>query len=76
MSTGSDLQAGTRREVLAALTTMLDAGVAAGAVRADVWTHDVLAAIGAIWRTRTARRILMLITDGLRHRSTSRPVDD
>jgi AcrR family transcriptional regulator len=80
VSEGSELHAGTRRQVLAALTTLLEAGVAAGTVRADVCADDVLAAIGAIWRIpgspEQARRILMLITDGLRHRARSRLADD
>ncbi|HWH11267.1 MAG TPA: TetR/AcrR family transcriptional regulator [Solirubrobacteraceae bacterium] len=74
VSSGSDLHTRTRRQVLDALTTLLDAGVAAGTLRADVDAGDVLGAIGAIWRIPDApdqaRRILMLIADGLRHRPT------
>jgi AcrR family transcriptional regulator len=71
VASGCDVFADTRRQILAALTELLEAAVAAGTVRADVDAEDVLGAMRAIWLIRDdadhARRVLMLVMDGLRH---------
>jgi AcrR family transcriptional regulator len=73
VGSGSDIFADTRRQIVAALTALLEAGVAAGSVRADVDAEDVLGAMRAIWLIRDdpdqARRVLMLVMDGLRPRA-------
>jgi AcrR family transcriptional regulator len=63
-----------RGHLLDALGLLLDAGVAAGSLRADVGPEDVLRAMGAVWRLPSgpgwhddARRLLGLLMDGLRH---------
>jgi hypothetical protein len=60
--------------MLAALTQLLEAGIAAGTIRPDADAEDVLRAIGAIWLIPDepgwadyARRVLALLMDGLRH---------
>jgi AcrR family transcriptional regulator len=68
---GSEVFADTRRQMLAALTALLEAGAAAGTVRADVDAEDVLGAMSGIWRItdpERARRAAMVVMDGLRHR--------
>jgi AcrR family transcriptional regulator len=68
---GSEVFADTRRQMLDALAGLLEAGAAAGTVRADVDAEDVLGAMSGIWRItdpERARRALMLVMDGLRHR--------
>jgi AcrR family transcriptional regulator len=74
VASGSDVYADTRRQIVAALTALLEAGAADGTVRADVDAEDVLSAMSAIWLIRDdaawadqARRVLMLVMDGLRH---------
>jgi hypothetical protein len=59
---------------MAALTTLLEAGVAAGTFRADVDPENVFHATGAIWLTpdepgwaEHARNVLALVIDGLRY---------
>jgi AcrR family transcriptional regulator len=69
---GSEVFADTRRQMLDALATLLEAGAAAGTLRADVDAEDVLGAMSGIWRIpdpARARRALMLVMDGLRHRA-------
>ena len=67
---GSDLFVETRGEIIAAIDSLLSAGVAAGTLRADVTADDVWRAMGAVWsiddpaQIRTLLRVLM---DGLRH---------
>jgi AcrR family transcriptional regulator len=63
-----------RRQIIAALTMLLDAGVAAGTIRADIEVENVVHATGAIWLIPDepgwedhARRVLALVMDGLRH---------
>ncbi len=58
-----------------ALSTLLDAARAGGAVRDDVDAEDVLLAIGGIWAMpvepgweERARRLLGLVMDGLRYK--------
>jgi AcrR family transcriptional regulator len=69
----SDLFSDARAMNLAAISRLLDAGVRAGTIRADVGPEDVLHAIGAIWSLgddgwdEHARRLLRLLMDGLRY---------
>ena len=49
VESGSDVSAHARREIVGTLTALLEAFVAAGRVRDDVDTDDVLAAIGVVW---------------------------
>lgn len=72
---GAKLPTGTvnaREHILASMQSLLDAGVAAGSMRSDVDAEDFLNASGAIFANpytrEEARRILMLIADGLRPR--------
>jgi len=69
---GSDVFADTRAQITAAVAMLVDAGVAAGTIRSDVDADDVLRAMGAVWSLPAgsedqARRVLMLVMDGLRH---------
>jgi AcrR family transcriptional regulator len=69
---GSDVFVDTRTQITAAVASLVEAGVAAGAIRADVDADDVLRAMGAVWAVPAgsedqARRVLMLVMDGLRH---------
>ena len=64
----------TRAQITGAIGTLLDAGVAAGSLRADVDADDVLRAMGAIWNIgdgeawrAQAETLIRLIVDGLRH---------
>jgi AcrR family transcriptional regulator len=73
-ASGSDIFDDTRRRILAALTTLLEAGVAAGTVRADVDAGSIFQATGGIWLipdepgwADDARKVLALVMDGLRH---------
>jgi len=54
--------------VIKAITQLLDAGKAAGAIRADADPGDFLQLTGALWRAAPERspRMLALILDGLR----------
>ena len=66
----SDLFANARRQQLDAIGKLLDAGVAAGSIRADVDADDVLRAMSAVWHVddpEQARKLLRLLMDGLRH---------
>ena len=69
-----DLSAHSLGPIGDALTTLLDAGKAAGAVRPDVDARDVILLIGYLtrldeqeWDTR-ARHLLHVVLDGLRSR--------
>ena len=69
---GSDVFADTRTQITAALASLVDAAIAAGTIRSDVDAEDVLRAMGAVWSVPAgsedqARRVLMLVMDGLRH---------
>ena len=65
---------GTYHEILAALATLLEAGVAAGAIRSDMDALDVLLAMGGLfhlppdqpWQPQ-ANRLIDLLMDGLTH---------
>jgi AcrR family transcriptional regulator len=72
---GSELFTQTRGQVTEAVAALLEAGVGAGALRADVAAEDVLRAMGAIWLVpdsddwaAEALRVLRLVMDGLRYR--------
>ena len=73
MVSSSELFADARRMNIDAIERLLDAGVAAGAIRSDVGAEDVLRAMGAIWALgddgwdEHARRLLRLVIDGLRY---------
>jgi AcrR family transcriptional regulator len=67
---GSEVYAETRVQILSALGELLDAGVAAGVLRADVTADDVWRAMGPVWSTDDPGQIatlLRLLMDGLRH---------
>jgi AcrR family transcriptional regulator len=67
---GSHVYAETRVQILAAIAELLEAGVAAGVLRADVSADDVWRAMGPVWSTDDRdqiRMLLKLLMDGLRH---------
>ncbi len=64
----------TRGQITGAIGGLLEAGVAAGTLRADVDAEDVLRAMGAIWNLGNgegwraqAETLIRIIVDGLRH---------
>jgi len=76
IASGRNPYSQSRTKLVEALTTLLDAARAAGAVRDDVDAEDVLLAIGGIWAMpvetgweERARRLLGLVMDGLRFRA-------
>jgi AcrR family transcriptional regulator len=70
----TDLYSQTRGQITGAIGGLLEAGVEAGSLRADVEPEDVLRAMGCIWnlgdgegwRTQ-AETLIRIIVDGLRH---------
>ena len=70
----TDLYSQTRTQITGAIGGLLEAGVEAGTLRADVEPEDVLRAMGCIWnlgdgegwRTQ-AETLIRIIVDGLRH---------
>jgi AcrR family transcriptional regulator len=73
MASDSELHAEGYAALTGALDALVDAAVAAGAVRADARGDDVLRALGALWMIRdgddreaVTARTLDLIVDGLR----------
>ena len=72
IETGEIAHGQTRLELLAAITTILDAGRAAGDLRRDVRAEDVAASLIGIFtvarepKRALARRLLNLFMDGLR----------
>ena len=73
IESGEITHARTRAELLAAITTILDAGRAAGDLRSDVTAEDIAAALIGIFTVAprpeheaTASRLLNLLMDGLR----------
>jgi AcrR family transcriptional regulator len=73
VTSSSALYANTRERLLGAITTLLGAAVAAGAVRADLETEDVFLAMCGVWLIpaderwhERAQRLLNLLMDGLR----------
>jgi AcrR family transcriptional regulator len=74
IASGGDPYAESRARLIAAITTLLAAGISAGALRADVEPNDVLLALsgvslaaGAPDQREQAGRLLNLLIDGLRH---------
>jgi AcrR family transcriptional regulator len=75
IATGANPFAQSRDRLLAAITLLLEAGAAAGVVRADVAPADVLAGLSGVSlaaggpdQREQARRLLDLLMDGLRYR--------
>ena len=73
IESGEITHARTRTELLAAITTILDAGRAAGDLRSDVTAEDIAASLIGIFTVApqpeheaTASRLLNLLMDGLR----------
>jgi AcrR family transcriptional regulator len=70
----SDLFSTTRERLLEAIAELLEAGFAAGRIRADVDAEDVYTSMSAVWTIAgegkpwadQARRVLRLLMDGLR----------
>jgi AcrR family transcriptional regulator len=76
IETGAIAHGQTRTELLAAITTILDAGRAVGDLRRDVTAEDIAASLIGIFtvapkpqRKALASRLLNLLTDGLRPRA-------
>jgi AcrR family transcriptional regulator len=76
IASGGNPYAQSRERLETSIALLLDAGVAAGEIRADVTPGDVLAAIGGVALTagqpdqrEQAGRLLDLLMDGLRDRS-------
>ena len=74
IASGGDPYAESRARLIAAITTLLAAGISAGTLRADVEPNDVLLALsgvslaaGAPDQREQAGRLLNLLIDGLRH---------
>jgi AcrR family transcriptional regulator len=73
LSTNPNFSDQTRGRATAAATKLLEAGVAAGTVRADVDGRDLLRAVGGICmstdqeRSEASERLVGLLFDGLRH---------
>ncbi len=73
LSTNPNFSDQTRGRATAAATKLLEAGVAAGTIRADVNGGDLLRAVGGICmstdqeRSAASERLVGLLFDGLRH---------
>jgi AcrR family transcriptional regulator len=70
----TDLYSQTRTQITGAIGGLLEAGVEAGTLRADVEPEDVLRAMGCIWNLgdgdgwrAQAETLIRIIVDGLRH---------
>jgi AcrR family transcriptional regulator len=76
LSSNAAFFAATKERATAAATRLLEAGVAAGTVRADVDGGDLLRAIGGVCmstdqdRSDASNRLVGLLFDGLRHGAT------
>jgi hypothetical protein len=77
IESGEIAYAQTRTELLEAITTILDAGSAAGDLRADVTAEDIAASLigistvaGKPGQHAQASRLLNLLMDGLRPPAT------
>jgi hypothetical protein len=75
VASGGDPFAESLGRLLGAITTLLEAGAAAGTIRADVRPGDVLASLSGVSLTagqpaqrEQASRMLDLLMDGLRYR--------
>ena len=80
IESGEIAHAQTRTELLAAITEMLDAGRAAGDLRADVTAEDIAASLIGIFTVAhppehqaQAARLLNILMDGLRPSAYGRP---
>jgi AcrR family transcriptional regulator len=78
IASGGNPYAESRRRLIAAATTLLDAGATAGTLRADVDPNDVLVAIngvslaaGGLTQRGQAGRLLDLLLEGLRPHVTA-----
>jgi AcrR family transcriptional regulator len=78
IASGGNPYAESRAWLIAAITTLLDAGISAGTVRSDVDPDDVLLALsgvslaaGAPDQREQAGRLLDLLVDGLRHHASA-----
>ena len=80
MSSNANFSEQTRGRASAAASKLLEAGVAAGTVRADVDGGDLLRAVGGICmstdqeRSEASERLVSLLFDGLRHGAAGSPV--
>jgi AcrR family transcriptional regulator len=80
LSTNPNFSEQTRGRATAAATKLLEAGVAAGTVRADVDGGDLLRAVGGICmstdqeRSEASERLVGLLFDGLRHGAAGAPM--
>jgi AcrR family transcriptional regulator len=80
LSTNPNFSEQTRGRATAAASKLLEAGVAAGTVRADVDGGDLLRAVGGICmstdqeRSEASERLVGLLFDGLRHGAAGAPV--
>ena len=77
IASGGNPFAESRDRLLAAVTALLEAGVAAGTLRSDIAPSDVLTSLSGVSMVTAnqaqpdqARRILDLLVDGLRYRAT------
>jgi AcrR family transcriptional regulator len=77
IASGVNPYAESRDRMVAAISTLLEAGAAAGTVRQDVAPADVVASISGVMlaaggaeRRDQAGRLLDLLMDGLRHHAT------
>lgn len=77
IASGGNPYAHSRARMLAAVGTVLDAGAAAGTLRADVTATDVLTGLPGVTLATDGReqagRLLDLLLDALRPRSDSMP---
>jgi AcrR family transcriptional regulator len=79
LSTNPNFSDQTRGRATAAATKLLEAGVAAGTIRADVDGGDLLRAVGGICmstdqeRSAASERLVGLLFDGLRHGAAGSP---
>jgi AcrR family transcriptional regulator len=76
IASGGNPFAESRDRLLAAVTALLEAGVAAGTLRSDIAPSDVLTSLSGVSMVTAnqaqpdqARRILDLLMDGLRYRA-------
>ena len=76
IASGGNPFAESRDRLLAAVTALLEAGVAAGTLRSDITPSDVLTSLSGVSMVTAnqaqpdqARRILDLLIDGLRYRA-------
>jgi AcrR family transcriptional regulator len=77
IASGGDPYTESRARLIAAITTLLTAGISAGTIRADVEPNDVLLALSGVSLAAFARnqreqagRLLDLLVDGLRHHAS------